>query len=104
MHVIALLTQVTLLSSLMSSMPSIGYHTWMVGWAVDMMMLTAFMLMECIVAAYAKHTIAAARVAASKKEDDDSAALDAEIGAFPATCASPTPSLSQLLGSFRCWC
>lgn len=55
MHVIALLTQVTLLSSLMSSMPSVGYQTWMVGWTVDMLLLTAIMLMECIVAAFAKH-------------------------------------------------
>jgi hypothetical protein len=70
MHVIALLTQVTLLSSLMSSMPSIGYHTWMVGWAVDMMLLTAFMLMECIIAAYGKHSIQAARDAITKKDGD----------------------------------
>jgi len=69
MHVIALLTQVTLLSSLMDSMPSIGYLTWMEGWAVDMMVLTGLMLMECIVAAYAKHRIQAARAAAMKKND-----------------------------------
>lgn len=71
--------QVTLLSSLMDSMPSIGYHTWMVGWTVDMMFLTAIMLMECIVAAYAKHAIQVARDALSKK-DDDSRISSAEYG------------------------
>ena len=112
MHVIALLSQVTLLGSLMNSMPSIGYHTWcafwpaippvfaltssmhrLVGWGIDMMLLTAFALLECILAAFAKQKIQAARDAAAKK-------LDLELGAMgePRAAGAPPPKSNRELG------
>jgi hypothetical protein len=72
MHVIAVLVQVTLLSQLMDKMPAVGYETWCVAWCVDMMLLTALMLLECIVAAFGTTMVRKAQQSAdavAKKTD-----------------------------------
>ena len=37
-HIIAVLVQVTMLATLVEQMPAIGYSTWLVGWAFNLML------------------------------------------------------------------